>query len=144
MYDNERTAKCRPVLTTEICNGEASSMTGIASVCLVFLIFLLRKCAEYLAVWKIRVNTHTHTHTHTHTQGIARQDINYLLNINRLAKISFVIFATISFRKHLKHHIPPLPAAAGGFIVPDGDIRSTQLCPYVAVALYRQSLNQQK
>ena len=27
---------------------------------------LLRKCAEYLAVWKIRINTHTHTHTHAY------------------------------------------------------------------------------
>ena len=32
----------------------------------------LKKCAEYLAVWKIRINTHTHTHTHTHTFSRAR------------------------------------------------------------------------
>lgn len=24
---------------------------------------LLRKCVDYLAVWKIRINTHTHTHS---------------------------------------------------------------------------------
>ena len=32
-----------------------------------YLSVLSKMCANYLAVWKIRVNTHTHTHTHTHT-----------------------------------------------------------------------------
>ena len=30
-----------------------------------FLSILSKTCADYLAMWEIRVNTHTHTHTHT-------------------------------------------------------------------------------
>lgn len=78
MYDNGRTAKCRPVLTAWICNGEAPSMTGIASVCLVFLIFLLKKCADYLAVWKIRVHTESRASRYKFSAKIQRVSGNKL------------------------------------------------------------------
>lgn len=122
MYNDKHIVKCRPFphIADNVCSGDAPSLAEALFVCPAFSKISNRKCADYLAVWKIRVNTHTHTHNR-----YARQDTNYLLNINQLAKRFFVSFATIPFQKHLIHHIPPLPSAARGIIVPDGDIRST-------------------
>lgn len=61
-------------MTNTFCSGGAPSYrTEAFSVSLPFhesafisgkyLSDALKKCANYLAVWKIRINTHTHTHT---------------------------------------------------------------------------------
>ena len=64
-----------------------------------------RKCAEYLAVWKIRVNTHTHTHTHILT---ARQYTNYFLNTSHLRRVRFP--KNLSFARFYPHiYMPPPP-----------------------------------
>ena len=111
MYNDKHTAKCRPALTNGICFGGTPSLrTEVSFVCgcLCLLKIFLRKCADYLAVWKIRVNTHTHTHTHTHTQyRHARQDTNYPLIINALARNLLPDLTGFFLRQHQNYHIPP-------------------------------------
>lgn len=63
----------------------------------------IKKCANCLIVWKNCVNTHTHTHT----QGVARQDINYLLIVNALAGNLFPGLTVFFLREHQNYHIPP-------------------------------------
>ena len=63
MFCDGHTAKCRSNVGLAICFGDASSFgVKLFLVCVHILKTIRKKCADYLAVWKIRVNTHTHTH----------------------------------------------------------------------------------
>ena len=65
MYNDKHIVKCRPFphIADNVCSGDAPSLAEALFVCPAFSKISNRKCADYLAVWKIRVNTHTHTHT---------------------------------------------------------------------------------
>lgn len=61
----------------------------------------LKKCANCLAVWKIRVNTHTHNRH-------ARQYTDYFLNTNTLRRVRFLEY--LSFPRYYPNlYMPPSP-----------------------------------
>lgn len=60
MYENYgRYHECRHVFLNEIFAGDTPSLVEVFFLCLSLLKKSCKKCADYLAVWKIRVNTHT-------------------------------------------------------------------------------------
>lgn len=59
----------------------------------------VKKCADYLAMWRIRVNTHNRH---------ARQDTNYSLNTNTLRRVRFLEY--LSFPRYYPNlYMPPSP-----------------------------------
>lgn len=61
MYENyRRYRECRHVFLDEIFAGDTPSLIEVFFLCLFLLKKSCKKCADYLAVWKIRVNTHSH------------------------------------------------------------------------------------
>ena len=114
MYYNDHTAPCRPFLTVGTCPGGASSsLTEAISACGNLLKIICKKCAENLEVCEIRINTHTHTHTLSLSRH-ARQDTNYLLIVNALARALFPVLTGFSICQHLNYHIPPPFSVASG------------------------------
>ena len=86
---------------------------------------LLKKCADYLAVWKIRIHTHSSR----------AYFINYSLIVKALRKrfsVFPVRFPVPSHRQHLSQHIP-LSVLTGRMAAPYGDLCSMNTMPQVAV-----------
>ena len=82
------------------------------------LVFIYKKCTNYLVVWNFCVNTHTHTHTHTHTLSLSlffrAYYIYFLLNIKKLVEYFLLILRDFRYVRYYTNYMPPSTAKVRG------------------------------
>lgn len=82
MQNDKHTVNYRPCshIADNVCSGDAPSLAETLAVCPAFSKLFLRKCADYLAVCRIRV-------THILSPRASTSRHNNLLTINALARV---------------------------------------------------------